>query len=498
MNLLEILSTLSIPYSKISLPYNIKQFIGVDIYHKEQSILPNIIYLTDEYVDTKVKSAFLYFEDIEANLEYAVIHSLNKEECFFKLHHYFLKQYQPQTNKISLFDNLIKGGGLKEIIEIASKLLNNPIILTNAAYKVLAINDAGCEVNDAIFQAALKYGYCSSASIYAFENEGITKRVLDSDKAVLFNTGFSKKIPRIVEKIIIDNKVVAYLGVLQVNSSFLEDDYNTIELLIEVIKNEFKRDSSLLDNTNIIYESLILELLNKQIVNPFILKERLNSSKWDTKKYYRCTLINIKKDNSQLCNVNYILNKITSYLNLKAILFDQYIIIINNYDNTDEWFFQKKFIEEESNVLLLKVITSSEFKDLLKLNDYYTKTKEVLKLVLKLNLTDTFFYFDALLSYYLISKIEYNILESCENIYYKKLHNYDKKHHTEYVKTLYYYILYNCSINETAKKLYIHRNSLTHRLEKIQEITHISLNNGVSLQNYILFCQIQYYLLKTR
>ena len=58
-----------------------------------------------------------------------------------------------------------------------------------------------------------------------------------------------------------------------------------------------------------------------------------------------------------------------------------------------------------------------------------------------------------------------------------KLIDYDKSGNTELTKTLNTYL--ECSGNgtETAEKLFIHRNTLHYRIEKIEQITGYDLNS---------------------
>lgn len=58
------------------------------------------------------------------------------------------------------------------------------------------------------------------------------------------------------------------------------------------------------------------------------------------------------------------------------------------------------------------------------------------------------------------------------------LSRYDHAAGTDLYHTLEIYLACNCSIKEAAQSLYIHRNSLTYRLECIRNLTHVELNNS--------------------
>ena len=68
---------------------------------------------------------------------------------------------------------------------------------------------------------------------------------------------------------------------------------------------------------------------------------------------------------------------------------------------------------------------------------------------------------------------------------------YDEKNEGEMVKTLLTYIEQNCSASEAARTLFIHRTTLIHRMEKIQELTAIDLDDAAER----LHLQLSYYLL---
>lgn len=67
------------------------------------------------------------------------------------------------------------------------------------------------------------------------------------------------------------------------------------------------------------------------------------------------------------------------------------------------------------------------------------------------------------------------------NIYLDRiqtLHQYDAERHTELVKTLEKYLEHNGSLVEAAQALFIHRNTLLHRLERIRDLCQVNLRNA--------------------
>jgi PucR family transcriptional regulator, purine catabolism regulatory protein len=62
-----------------------------------------------------------------------------------------------------------------------------------------------------------------------------------------------------------------------------------------------------------------------------------------------------------------------------------------------------------------------------------------------------------------------------------KIYEHDNSHGTSYIITLENYFLNNLNISETAKSMFLHRNTLIYRIDKIKEILNSDLKNSEEL-----------------
>lgn len=76
-----------------------------------------------------------------------------------------------------------------------------------------------------------------------------------------------------------------------------------------------------------------------------------------------------------------------------------------------------------------------------------------------------------------------------------KLKQYDEEHNSDLLRTLFFYLESRSSLIETANHLFIHRNSVKYRLERIRDITGFDLNDPHE-QFVCQMCLIYYYLLE--
>lgn len=68
----------------------------------------------------------------------------------------------------------------------------------------------------------------------------------------------------------------------------------------------------------------------------------------------------------------------------------------------------------------------------------------------------------------------------------QKLMEYDREHETEFVKTLYYYIINRFNASEAAQKLYIHRTTFIRRMERIDNLVSLKLSDPNELLHILL------------
>ena len=63
------------------------------------------------------------------------------------------------------------------------------------------------------------------------------------------------------------------------------------------------------------------------------------------------------------------------------------------------------------------------------------------------------------------------------------IHEYDLKNATDYLETLYHYLGNRCSVQKAADKLYVHRNTVAYRVNKMRELFGLDFEDD--RQNYL-------------
>jgi purine catabolism regulator len=108
----------------------------------------------------------------------------------------------------------------------------------------------------------------------------------------------------------------------------------------------------------------------------------------------------------------------------------------------------------------------------------YRQAAQAMRLAARLNLDHVVDY-NSLGIYQLLTKLENipAVQAFCDEVI-GPLANYDQKHRSSLVQTLEAYFDHHANISQTAESLFIHRNTLLYRLERIQELTGQNLNKA--------------------
>ena len=127
----------------------------------------------------------------------------------------------------------------------------------------------------------------------------------------------------------------------------------------------------------------------------------------------------------------------------------------------------------------------SQMKDLGQVYLSYKRAKAAILMAMQFELPIVFF--EDMGVYQILFSIEdKQILIEMYHRLLQPLIDYDQKHHGELEKTLFYYLIYGESQITMAKNLYMHRNTINYRMNKIKELLNCQLDTFEEKVPYML------------
>ena len=143
------------------------------------------------------------------------------------------------------------------------------------------------------------------------------------------------------------------------------------------------------------------------------------------------------------------------------------------------------YIKENPPNYIVNIGIGTRQKSLEKYKLSYEQASKCINLAIKQKQKNMIYYYEQLGLYQLFYDINNKTL--LENFVHNILYNliaYDKKYNTNLIQTLEVYLNKNCNLNQTAETLFIHRNTIKYRLQRIEEITNTSLDDAFTRLNF--------------
>lgn len=382
------------------------------------------------------------------------------------------------------FKIFIKAKNLNEIIAGLYSIIHNPIAVINRDFQLVACHSPFL-FDDETRNESIRMGYVNYSTYKKIRE---TLKVEDASKIVTTLSSNRRLIINLKNE---RNEILGLLIILEVETKLelISDDF--IKILSELTKKYIYDQNFAKTNDDI--KSFFTSLLDNTFTDKAIFLQKIKDLKIDLKNPYYLLILDFNEqfnEGSKIETESFFLSLIKKQ------------IIATTYKNGDYVLLIKDKLNEETiikiNDFLFKMrfymIVSNRIVDLYSINNIFIEEYKIFTLLQK-TVGDYLLYdlanflpFLPLISY----KKEELINFINEDIY--QIFLYDQANKSEFIDTIYLYLLTNKSLNETAKRLYIHKNTITYRLEKIKELFSLDFFDYNKNINYISSIHILYFL----
>ena len=237
-------------------------------------------------------------------------------------------------------------------------------------------------------------------------------------------------------------------------------------------KNDLNRPSG--------FREILESLLAHRLVPETKIQTLLNNYGWKISDTYFCMILNPRYDNRNKESLRAISARLNwSFVSAFSILYQEQLIVVLN--TTCSGGDREKLLSMILPLLrdgLINAGISSEFQDFKNLYSYYKQAKFAFETGSRLHPEQWHHRFeDYLLQFIVSSCTEKRLPDMFYPAGLLRLIRYDEVHGTELVRFLQVYLEQNCSIAESVRILYLHRNTFLYRLEKVRAILGTDLKN---------------------
>lgn len=366
---------------------------------------------------------------------------------------------------------------IEELLNAFEPLCPNPVAVIDENYRIIS-HRQGLHFEDATWNQAIKKGYWSGellSKIKASLKE-------EEEKQVIKGLG---RFDRLFVKLSFKGENLGYLVFLNAETPFGEMDSFILDNLALLVARTFYLTKP--ETHGLTQEAFLLNLLEGHYLSRRIYEEKKRALglKWqdqgrlflfDLTDYerkegneFKETFSSFASESTILLKEEYSIVYVPHPLNMEIQnmidSFCRYNHVVGLASSRVYDPYGLKTIYDTMLNLLRKVLEVEHQEGLLLLEDY--------KLLLPL--------FDLKDSKDLLNYVSDEILE---------MESYDKQNGSEYLPTLFNYLLYDRSLEKTSSSLYVHKNTIAYRLERIKELFPIDLDDYNRSFLYLYSCYI--------
>lgn len=422
---------------------------------------------------------------------------LTNEDDIYKVFNMVVELLLKEKNTINpasqFLSTLAEGKGMEEILETGARLLGNPLVVIDASYSVIAHTNEHY-ITDEIWKRNISLGYCSYEFIAAVKRLKSVKEAENNNEPFIVVCDESP-VRKLVSKIIIDAQPVGFLILLECEGRITDDTLIIFKTLNYAVKEELNKDSYNKNLKGVKYENFLLDLIQGKMESEELAMERAKSNQLNfSDNLYVITLdilyynMDKRAGKSLSESIEYVLP------NSKALYYKDHIMVLLDLRNVTEGEEVFKKLEEFLRKVSIKAAVSSRIYNLTDVKKGFLQAKKTLELADRIKAFGSLFYYEDYKFYDLLSKVNGNLMEFC-NASVVMLYDYDKTNNTTYFQTLCAYIENNENINKTAEALFLHRNTLSYRIDKIETITGLNLKDSQQIFNISYSCRILKYIM---
>lgn len=354
---------------------------------------------------------------------------------------------------------------LQSLIEQIYDILGNPAYLVDCNFKVLSI-DKRFEMRNlsATWKQLEDYGYMPMNLITKLINSNELEQLESKRMAHLVSSDYFYT--RFINcNLKTHGKIQGHLFIVEMFKTITNADLEIAEILSEIINHALLSNEHFQKKRGAFYECFMKDMFEGKILDKSLIDNQL-------------AYLNIKKETAfiiakiLITNTDRMGERISSqlerYSDVRVVQYDDYILALFQCKDSNQILKLKKFLEKISQFWNCKIGISDSFDNIYEMSTYAIQTHKVLEFASSKNTNDIFYYEDyALRDMVSLKKEEQKVFCAPE---IKKIYEYDKLHGTDYLNTLKVFLGNERSVMSTAAKLNIHRNTLTYRVERMQEL----------------------------
>ena len=358
---------------------------------------------------------------------------------------------------------------VKDLLDVASSLLGNPILLQDFTTRLLVHSEADTmAVDDEILNSVFQVGYVTTELFQKYDYANVLEQIKNTPQTFLLRS--PKKRERLICRLIVNRRYFGWFLTVAYNQPFQESDVEIMNFLCGALQLFLEKENILPNMTR--SENLLQELIQEKKYSEEEFKRRAEGFSWVLHDHYYIVVISNKEGKAES-------RIMMSYRNHLALIFPEVVILeikgkLILFFDTQEIGGCMRTLEAFLEKYDLLGVCSNRFSKITDFSYILEQLMMVIGLENKVRMNKNLIYYQDYMMYCAIKKIgreghiQYFCMPELLEVF-----RYDRKYGTvfAYSKRV---ALEQASVTAAAQKLGIHRNTMEYLLKKFNELSGLS------------------------
>lgn len=434
---------------------------------KAPSVPDNIVFISSKTKNELGRTIYANMLVIREKIDINTLFSLIARIC---------EEYSAWES--DLCEAVMEEKSLEDFMEIASAPLKNTIGIYDAAQALLYHSPIDSSlIGNSIWKDTLDKKYPKINFFSQDEIRMINERFNMDTKPILINPKRDSTHTYLLSPIRVEGRQVGSIGMTDLASPITAGQLDICDRITQLLSHVFRSYMRKNSNKNDVY--YLLQLISNQNIDKRNVECHLDSMGWKFNDAYYMASFQLS-EGFTISQEGHTFHIRIHELYPKALLFyyNNLIIAIIRKNDTDlREEAGQKHLEKFCKQNMMYCAVSNLFHDFMKLHTYYIQCSVLLNVHRKDQLDKHVLYFTDNYTDYLLNALsDARDLDTFCNPGILELANSNRKNKNEIMESIYTYLITGRSIANTARELYIHRNTLTYRLTTAEEILGVKLD----------------------
>ena len=380
-----------------------------------------------------------------------------------------------------------KPPNFQQAIDISTAVFQNPLVLTDANYRVLGISSQyAVDSVDEEWRSLNEEGYSSVSVVKALN---LSTYDFSLPRAQIIRLGYSPKFLTdfISVPILHDRTSYGTFGVRLLESRSSRGYMQLAEhfgLTLSAAMSAAENDAPPEDR-----RSWLISLLDGRVISDGELAKQLKYKNWDMGDEYLLCSFRARGGERISLRVEEQIHRIFQrQTGCMCIPFKEKLVVLANLRQMPQHQLTLQ-LDELADTFSLIYGMSLPFSGIKPIVDYFQQTEIVARLACSKNVPGgRCDYYDYAVDDMLVTALTNKSLYTCHPDI-RMLREYDAENNTEYLSTLHTFLRCERSIVKSSQQLFIHRNTLVYRIKKINELIRCDLEDAYARMYLLLSIQ---------